>query len=403
MYDVDCVINFDFEEVNSAVLRNAQLHAMKKNKTDKVMVIVPHTFRNLFSNADCLAVITSELCCEYGIDDYHKVLNDDGDDYGKPKQRFLNKLKCKNNKLLQSIIRILPQSFNFFKIYLYTRFFINHRMMKYYVKRGLEDYCVGKLHDEYGIERNKYYRVGNFFDLAQFSVGKFDLSEYLNRNFQYVYEMIKDGCLYKSNINPDNILSLFALSCKQDKKIHSFFEKFITSQNRKIIIRTRNFAQKATEHNSNHEIFLNLSRELIKRDVLVLNLGCPLLSLGITNENYCEIDHRLEFSLELALCQGADACIMTAEAGLFVAFAASAISSIVQVDNEWSVAHSVPAISLFEARKHFGLADLDVRELLNAKKYAAAADYILLNFTNKGDSYSTNCRSDSVPFVIELT
>lgn len=403
MHDVDRVINFDFEEVNSAVLRNAQLHAMKKNTTDKVMVIVPHTFRNLFSNADCLAVITNELCYEYGIDDYHNVLNDDGDDAGKLKQKIINKLKCKNNKLLQSIIKILPQSCNCLKVYLYTHFFINHRVMKYYVKRGLEGYCLKKLSDEYGIEKNKYYRVGNFFDLAKSSVGKFDLSEYINKNFQYVYEMIKDGNLYDSNIASDKILFQLPLACEQYNNSLDFFEKFITSQNKKIIIRTRNFAQKATEHNSNYEIFSNLSRELIRRDVLVLNLGCPLLPLGITNEKYCEIDHRLEFSLELALCQSVDACIMTAEAGLFVAFAASAISSIVQIDNEWSVAHSVPAISLFEARKHLGMADLDVRELLNAKKYAAAADYILLHLENKRDSYSPSGRSDSVPFVIELT
>lgn len=399
---IDRIINFDFEEVNSAVLRNAQLHVMKKNKKCKVMVIVPYKFMNLFSNADCLAIITHELCREYGIDDYHNVLNDDGDDTGKPKQKFINKLKCKNNKLLQSIIMMFPQSFNDFKAYLYTHFFISHRIMKYYVKIGLEDYCLKKLHDEYGIEKNKYYRVGNFFDLAQFSVEKFDLGEYLNKNFQYVFEMIKDGNLYNSNIAPDKILSLLALSFEQWNDFLGFFEKFITSSNKKIIIRTRNFSKKATVHNSSHEKFFNLAQELIKRDVLVLNLGCPLLRLGITNENYCEIDHRLEFSLELALCQNANVCIMTAEAGLFVAFAASAIS-IVQIDNEWSMTHSVPAISLFEARKHSGLADLDVREILNAKKYAAAADCILLHLENKDESYSPTGRSDSVPFVIELT
>lgn len=401
MYNFDYIINFDFEEVNSAVLRNAQLHAMKKNKKDKVLVIVPNTFRNLFSNADCLAVITNELCLEYGIDDYHKVLNDDGDDTGKPKQRFLNKLKCKNNKLLQAIIRILPQSFNALSVYLYTHFFINHRVMKYYVKNGLEKYCLQRLH-EYRVEEKKYYRVGNFFDLAKNSVGKFDLGEYLNKNFHYVHEMIKDGNLYNSTAVLDDILSLLSMSCEQCNDYVDFFEKFIKSEKRKVVIRTRNFAQKATVHNSSYEKFFNLAQELVKGDVLVLNLGCPLLRLGITNENYCEIDHRLEFSLELALCQSADTCIMTAEAGLFVAFAASAIS-IVQIDNEWSVDHSKPAISLFEARRHLGMADLDVRELLNAKKYAAAADYILLNFENKRDSYSPSGHSDSVPFVIELT
>ena len=49
------IINFDFEEVNSAVFRNAEIYIRKKNKKDKIGVIVPYQFKVLFSNADIVA------------------------------------------------------------------------------------------------------------------------------------------------------------------------------------------------------------------------------------------------------------------------------------------------------------------------------------------------------------
>ena len=54
------VINFDFGEVNSAVFRNAQLYLRKKmirDKEENILVIVPYYFKELFSNADYLAVL----------------------------------------------------------------------------------------------------------------------------------------------------------------------------------------------------------------------------------------------------------------------------------------------------------------------------------------------------------
>ena len=59
------VINFDFEEVNSAVFRNAQLRALRKSDKGtkrRVLVIVPYYFAKLYSNADYIGILNKDAC-----------------------------------------------------------------------------------------------------------------------------------------------------------------------------------------------------------------------------------------------------------------------------------------------------------------------------------------------------
>lgn len=149
----------------------------------------------------------------------------------------------------------------------------------------------------------------------------------------------------------------------------------------KVVVRTRNFKNKAIEHNSKFEIFNELAKALLDKNVFVLNLGCPLLELGIERDNYCEIDHSLSIEDEIALCELADINIMTAEAGLFVGFAASNIN-ILQIDEEWSVTNKGVNVSLFEARKKLGIDDLDVRKEIKEKNYSKAIGLILPKLGN---------------------
>jgi len=104
-----------------------------------------------------------------------------------------------------------------------------------------------------------------------------------------------------------------------------------------------------------------------------------LLELDIKNsDRYFEVDHELTFSEELFLCQMADLNIMTAEAGLFTAFAACNIR-IVQIDNEWSSDHLSSPIELFEARKKIGILDIDIRRELKQQNYFLASKIIIEN------------------------
>ena len=145
-------------------------------------------------------------------------------------------------------------------------------------------------------------------------------------------------------------------------------------------MRTRNFPVKAVVHNSSPQAFTGLARALLSRGALVLNLGCPLLKLNARGEGYCEIDHNLPFELELALCRNADAAAMTGGAGLFTAFAASAIN-IIQMDEEGSELLN-PPVRLMQARSVAGLADLDIRKYIVSGDFEGAANFIIESLKN---------------------
>jgi len=98
---------------------------------------------------------------------------------------------------------------------------------------------------------------------------------------------------------------------------------------------------------------------LLRHGIVVLNIGVPVLPLEISSSNYYELSHNLNFEEELFLCEEATANLMTAEAGLFVAFAASDIN-IIQYDEEWSVKHCVFPVSLMDARRDIGMNDLNI-------------------------------------------
>jgi hypothetical protein len=91
----------------------------------------------------------------------------------------------------------------------------------------------------------------------------------------------------------------------------------------------------------------------LKESFCILNLGNPAMPLDIYD--YYEVSHNMSISDEFLICGAATACIMTAEAGLFTAFAASNLS-LIQYDDEWSV--SCVDVSLFDARIKAGLQDL---------------------------------------------
>ena len=280
-------------------------------------------------------------------------------------------------KIVYGIIKLSKFFGKNFSFYMYKKLYVSPRQRKFFVKNGLEKYCIEKLCTHF--DNFKYIRVGSYVNIQNFSVESFNLGKYFNKIFLHLSIMIEDGKLYHSDISKKTLMKFLSQSIitkHQDKYLNNFIFKDVNIK--KIILRTRNFKNKAVVHNSKFETFRKLTEKLVAKGVMVLNIGCPLLNLNIRNNLYCEIDHNLPFEAELKLCQIADTNVMTAEAGLFVGFAASLIS-ITQIDEEWSAKNLEKPVYLFKAREKSGLRDIDIRNLLINKQYNLAAEKIMEN------------------------
>jgi len=360
------IINFDFEEVNSAVFRNAQLYLrfIKNGKRD-VSVIVPEVFYFLFSNAFKLYVIPDSVLKSFGIIPYYNISNDLNPNF----KSFRIRIKIKIYKIFSFLSNFLT-----FNIFFLSKMNISLRQQKYYVDSGLENYALSKIRILNKLDSVcdiNYLRVNHDFDVT---LQKFIYSEILiffRRNFEYLYQSIVKGFFYYTYMHHYKVLEHIS---KSDKNINFQIIQNAFNSNNVVIIRTRNFLNKQPVHNSNYNIFFNFTQELLKLKFVVLNLGFPLLKLNIFDDNYFEINESISFEQELSLCQGAHACIMSAQAGLFSAFSATKIR-LVQIDDEWTKMVNIN-ISLVEARNLAGLETLVVKDLIDKLDFISSAKRI---------------------------
>ncbi|MDD5652678.1 MAG: hypothetical protein PHT31_00775 [Candidatus Omnitrophica bacterium] len=371
---INYAINFDFEEVNSAAFRNAQLHFRKRHsgKTGKIMVIVPYYFKDMFSNADLLAVISPEVLKRYGLSQYRRISEDIGD----WNRRWPERMR---NRLLEITLGMIPERLSPLRSALYSSIYYSYRARKYYVNSGLEAYCLNYLkRQQFDF---KYLRISDYFDASTFRVGDFKLISQWDRYHLLIDIMIRDANLYY--YHSADLLQDLSQCAEINQEQVGRLKEFLDFKGKKVILRTRNFLKKAPVHNSKPEIFYSLAKGLVENGVFVLNLGCPLLKFPIDSPNYFEIDHNMPFGLELALCQNADACLMTAEAGIFHAFAASAIT-LIQFEEEAPkiVYAKEPVCSWFDSRKKIGLRDIDIRGKIESKEYASAVRLIIGHLGN---------------------
>lgn len=370
---VDYFINFEFEEVNSAVLRNAELYIRKKSNIDTIGVIVPYQFKAIYSQADVLAVIDRQICRQFGIAEYRKLLEyveaPNSEDLA---GRIRGKLRGLRNLLGEQAVQWSKLLGEEAALFMYNRQYLMKRQKKFFVDNKLERYCLDSLARHYG--RFKYVRLGTYVNAIDFSVDKFDLGPYFYRNFMHLYNMIADGKFYYSQVAQTGLAGFLPENLSPAQR--SGFENFISGAGPKILFRTRNFKNKATVWNSKYELFNALARALVALGAKVLNLGCPLLSLDVRDSRYCEIEHNFPFEVELKLCQVADTNVMTAGAGLFSGFAAGLIN-IVQIDEEGSATFDTKPVYLFDARRAAGLKDIDIRDLLKKQDFDAAARGIM--------------------------
>jgi hypothetical protein len=366
------LINFDFEEVNSAVLRNAQIWKFKqiKNNKQEFSVYVPVEFAHLYFHADNIFTFKNDQHPEYS-----KIL-----DY-KPSARvmlFLN-IKARIYSLLLNIFRN-----NLFKKYVYQKHYVTPRQLNFLIQSGLQEKILKKIKEKCVFE---YVRVGDYMDCSTFTVVENNLTKWFQLTFSYLAEMISNGDVYAVPQGKSALKNI---------KYENLTDYFLSSKP-KLVLRTRNFKQKAVTHNSKVTLLKPLIVELLKEGFCILNLGTPTMPLDVNSNSYYEVSHNMSIEDEFLICGTATACIMTAEAGLFTAFAATNLS-LIQYDDEWSV--SCVDVSLFDARINAGLQDLDIRVEIANGKFDEAAKKIT-DFC-KGTSLATGQVVHFSPVIVEL-
>jgi len=348
------LINFDFEEVNAAVLRNAQI--WKRGKISlvnrSISVFSPNEFAHLYFHADRVFAFKS---IKYPA--YREILE------------YIPKGRASLFWELQSRIYTLAQKFspnNRVRKYIYSKLYFTPRQLKYLVASGLQEKILNRIRkicDEGGLVDFEYVRVGDYMDCSTFTVVDKHLMKWFQLTFGYLADMIANSDVY---VVPKNTSGIQTTEC-------TTLGEYFSSTKPKIVISTRTFKQKATIHNSKTATLTPLVETLLERGFFILNIGTPVMPLDVHNDNYLEVSHSFLIQEEFLVCGAAAACIMTAEAGLFTAFAATNLP-LVQYDDEWSETHV--GVSLFAARRKAGFQDLDIRSEMASREFVKAAELI---------------------------
>jgi len=229
------VYNFDFYEVNSAIMKNAQIYYYKKKHPKKrVGVIVPYYFASLYNSTDEVIEIDKETCLKYGINEYKKIT-----DLVMPQRRIDRKF----NKHLLSILSKLPRYFFWLKRYM-IRFYKSYTLKEFYISNGLEKFMVGQINSNV-----HYFRINEYFNIAERSVYP-NIMDRFQQDFKYLKYMIENKHLYVSAL-AKNTAQLN--NWHVEKAGVDTLSKYFNAR-RKVLLRTRNFNTKAGVHNSNIDV-----------------------------------------------------------------------------------------------------------------------------------------------------
>jgi hypothetical protein len=197
-----------------------------------------------------------------------------------------------------------------------------------------------------------------YLDLSNLERFSCNIEESMTRNFQNLSQMILNGALLRLHeIKKIDML----ISTKSESGISTadplaeIAEDFVASNSRVAYIRTRNI-NGSNIHNTDSSKLSLLIETLLSQGWAVLNTGTPTIELPIRNKRYLEVNHNWSIGYQYNLASRCLARVMSAEAGLFVAWAATELP-LVLFDEEWSVTNLESKISLLNARKSVGIVD----------------------------------------------
>src|SRR3989344_6912376 len=107
----------------------------------------------------------------------------------------------------QILIRLAGSVGKDWLLRVYKLFWFSARQRRYFINNGLERYCLESVARKYpGFQ---YIRVGDYLDAIDLSLMPFHLGKWFQKNFAYLYTMIAEGNLYRSELAKDHLLSRF--------------------------------------------------------------------------------------------------------------------------------------------------------------------------------------------------
>jgi hypothetical protein len=345
---------FSYEELNTNVLFNAVLRNLKRNNSVKVIAYVPAGFGKLFFSADEIIEIPNYL---NKFKKYSEV-----SEYFPPSPHpektnsFFNKIW---NKVKYILIRFYKKILVYVKLSdqrLVTalRVIATYRQRYFLYKSGVWKWVLRDFRSRaIKSERWVIFPVQDYISISEshLEIKTSSLGASFEYLFSELYLSITDGI------------------------IEEYKQKFCVISPQKapksIYFRTRNYEQKQQVHNTTKSNVLDLIIQLLDKNVRVMNIGSPALSLKNDlkprcSKNYQELSNVLSIDEELEILEGPIVC--RADAGLFVLIACLPVP-IICLTPEWSESFGV---RLMKARAKYGIeGDLDFSPL-NSKEIILA-------------------------------
>jgi len=337
---------FPFSEVNTAVFQNAGIYALKKLGISHVTVHSPKEFFACYFHSDSLVEISKLPYQNYG-----EVSNYRFRDFKRREMGtwFSPQLP---NYIFERFQQSLSAS-NFHRLPAFLK--ADYKSRKYLFKSGI--YREVKKQEKN--RKTHFLGTSNYLDLSNLEKYRCDINEAMFRNFENLCQMIQDGSVLK--INQIESLPISERggggdSEFENQRLINNAEEFINLNSKVAYIRTRNIEGQAAVHNSNPKKLRLLVETLLSMGWAVLNTGTPTIELNISDSKYLEFHHNLSIGTQFYLANKCHARVMSAESGLFVAWAATEIP-LVLIGEEWSVRNLRSPISLIESRRLIGIRD----------------------------------------------
>jgi len=356
---MNITINYPFEELNNATLLNCDIYLRKKKyPNDKISIICPSRFKDIFQSADKIYEIKDRVLKDFGIKNYEMI-----SEYIQRDSRLLSySTRFKNfffkYKYIYNLLnKILNDQI---KIFLFQKFFNTSRTQRFWLDNKLKDYCIKKN------KINNYFHTNLNIDLVGMQTDLFSDSWY-DKKFERLKEKIHDGVF---------------LEIKNKNDLSNKCLKILSNINYKtIIFRTRNFNNK-NKVNSNYSLFFNIIKKLLKKRFRIIELGFPKSFCAggvIKDKNYFQYDNDLSFGDEYYLLNKSRAVFSSTRDNNFITLSNCKINLIIH-DRDSCNLWSNKSIGLLKEREKF-FTDIDISEEILNKKIDLAIDKILLHLS----------------------
>ncbi len=337
---------FPFSEINTAVFQNAAIYHRMQTHDDTFTVFAPREILSCYFHAKQKVELI-----DLPFENYSEVSNYSLRQFSKNNpmtwisaQVLSYSWQRLSNKLPRRIFRLLPPYFQ-----------ADYKMRRYLYRSGIY------LRVRRWCKQHKLHFLGpaHHTDLEYMRMTSRGKGVDWDLRFRQLERMILTGAILRKSEMSEEFLKLQSTSSESERHVIASLKSIIDSDKKVFWVRTRNISGAASVHNTDAQFLLGIVRELLVRGFVVINAGTPTVRLGVSHDNLFEFDHNLPVIVQQYLASKCTAVITSAEAGLFVAWAAAEIP-LITFGMEWSVQHTVSQVSLLSARKKIGIRDFSL-------------------------------------------